>query len=88
MTKYRQRLTTFTFHDFTQKSAKRAQGVGGGGQFCTSGGPTGGPGRPNGPQVYMLKYALVVLVVAVMLALIAESLVGNHTRLKAGFGWK
>ena len=71
-----------------KKVLKGPKEWGGGGQFCTSGGPTGGPGRPNGPQVYMLKYALVVLVVAVMLALIAESLVGNHTRLKAGFGWK
>jgi hypothetical protein len=42
-------LYTFTFHDFTQKCVRRAQGVGG--QFCMSGGPTGGP-------VYMLKYAL------------------------------
>jgi hypothetical protein len=25
-----------------------------------SGGPTGGPGGPNGPPVYTLKYALLV----------------------------
>ena len=35
---------------------KRAYGVGG--QKCFSAGPTKAPGGPNGPPVYMLKYAL------------------------------
>jgi hypothetical protein len=50
MTKYRQRLTTFTFYDFTQKSVKRAQGVG------ANFGRVGAIRRAWGAN--MLKYAL------------------------------
>jgi hypothetical protein len=49
MIKYRQRLTTFTFHDSTRKLCSKGP---------RSGGPTGGPVGPNGPSIYMLKYAL------------------------------